>query len=614
VRGARQPATECLTSCFGKPRRASLAGRDPDLRLRTATPRISRFWPRSSTAHYRSIERVGFTQAGEVTEYPRVGRSHTGLRPQTYLMKREGRRRISVPRAEGMVARVAGITADRVSVGRLMRSSNAGAPRQQTAPCRLTGRECPCHDVPVMAMMLPQGTVSEAWQVRGSRLAIILENMGHTATNNRSNSFFSGFLNRLSVRVAPLVRDELAAELRQLFEERLRSEVGERVEAIMGRELQSNKRLQWRLEYPAGTIDNPDVQTPRRNGAAPGVTAEDITACIELMLGRTPEPELVEYHLKLGFHNRFALGEYVLGSAEFESRYASRIGHDAESLLDRPPPGGARRPAAMFLGDRVLAFTHRGHIIYLVPSDIGLTPSVLLHGGWEPHVEQTIVNSLRPGATVIDIGANVGYHTLRMAEAVGTTGQVHAFEANPEVMRLLRATMFVNGFSSWLGDGRVCLHECAVLDKPGTIVLASSPGFSGSGHVVIDDMPSSDYGPAYSTRVEVAAVTLDAELADRIETVDLIHMDIEGSEPLALHGARGMIARSPQIKIITEWIMRMMQTRADIPEYVAWLAGLGFRFWRIDAGPNLTELDRVSVLTAADCDLLLSRQEPSGQR
>ncbi len=93
-------------------------------------------------------------------------------------------------------------------------------------------------------------------------------------------------------------------------------------------------------------------------------------------------------------------------------------------------------------------------------------------------------------------------------------------------MRLLRATMFANDFSTWRGTGRVTLHENAVLDRQGTITLASAPGHYGSGHV-INDAPASDYGPAYSTRMQVPAVTLDAALADHIGMVDVIHMDIE---------------------------------------------------------------------------------------
>jgi hypothetical protein len=53
--------------------------------------------------------------------------------------------------------------------------------------------------------------------------------------------------------------------------------------------------------------------------------------------------------------------------------------------------------------------------------------------------------------------------------------------------------------------------------------------------------------------------------------VDLIHMDIEGSEPRALRGAQAVIERSPKIKIITEWSVGMMSTRTDVGEYVKWL-------------------------------------------
>src|SRR5262249_5837059 len=161
---------------------------------------------------------------------------------------------------------------------------------------------------------------------------------------------------------------------------------------------------------------------------------------------------------------------------------------------------------------------------------------------------------LKPGGIAIDIGANVGYHTLAMAATVGSGGQIYAFEANPEVMRLLRATMLVNGLD-W-----VTLYENAALDRPGTITLASAPGHYGSGHV-INDGPSSDSDPAYSVRTDVAASTIDSILGDRVRNIDLIHLDIEGSEPLALRGSQTLIERSPKIKIITEWSVGMMSRR-----------------------------------------------------
>src|SRR5205085_1253858 len=70
---------------------------------------------------------------------------------------------------------------------------------------------------------------------------------------------------------------------------------------------------------------------------------------------------------------------------------ARELPAQVEAALQRgsaAQPGG--RPAPIFLGDRVLASTHRGSPIYDVPQDVDLTPLILLHGRWEPHIEQTL--------------------------------------------------------------------------------------------------------------------------------------------------------------------------------------------------------------------------------
>jgi FkbM family methyltransferase len=338
-----------------------------------------------------------------------------------------------------------------------------------------------------------------------------------------------------------------------------------------------------------GTENGGPYRSAAGRSVASGVTADDVIACIEMVLGRTPDASLVEYHLGLGFADRFSLGKYMISTGEFQTRVlrSSR----------------AFRSNSIFLGDRVLTTTHRGHSIYLVPLDLDLTPGIVLHGEWEPNVERAIVGSLKPGGIAIDIGANVGYHTLAMAATVGSGGQVYAFEANSEVMRLLRATIFVNGLR-W-----VALYENAALDRPGTITLASAPGHYGSGHV-INDGPSSDYDPAYSIRTDVAASTIDSILGDRVRNIDLIHLDIEGSEPLALRGSQTLIERSPKIKIITEWSVGMMSRRANMGEFVAWLVERGFGFWLIEPGGRLTNLAPSALLGLPHCDLLLTRDDP----
>ena len=65
--------------------------------------------------------------------------------------------------------------------------------------------------------------------------------------------------------------------------------------------------------------------------------------------------------------------------------------------------------------------------------------AVYFFGVWEPAVTRLYHDALRPGDIVIDVGANVGLHTLLAARLVGATGRVHAIEASPWIFaRLLR--------------------------------------------------------------------------------------------------------------------------------------------------------------------------------
>jgi FkbM family methyltransferase len=317
------------------------------------------------------------------------------------------------------------------------------------------------------------------------------------------------------------------------------------------------------------------------------VTAEDVIASIEMILGFTPDAALVDYHLGLGFADRFALGKYMMSTDAVRRN------------RDRPPN------PPIFLGDRVYARTHRGERIFLVPGDVDLTPAVLDGLEFEPHVAHAIASAIRPGDTVIDAGCNIGHHTLVMANAVGPNGKIYAFEANPEVHRLLLATLMVNHYTTFQGIGRVDLFNEAVADKAGILTLAFAPNNFGSGNLVTDD-PKSDFGTDYTRRVQVPTIALDEKLA-HVAKVDFLHMDIEGAEPLALRGATQLLERSWDIRIITEWSNHMMATMADLPAHIAWLGSQGFRFWRITGDGRLEVVPQADVINLPHCDVFMSR-------
>ncbi len=277
------------------------------------------------------------------------------------------------------------------------------------------------------------------------------------------------------------------------------------------------------------------------------------------------------------------------------------LGRQAARLLGLDAPKVPPRNSYCYLGEnRAVALTHRGDMIYLDTRDIGLTPHIALHGTWEPNVGTVLRRLLKPRQHVVEVGANMGFHTITMARAIGPGGKLHAFEANPQVLELLDSTMRVNGLSKI-----VRLHPEAALDQPGMVEFAADPRHIGSGHWVQTGAIGT-----YTNRFQVPATTLDAALLDRLGRVDLLRMDAEGSEPQVLRGAEGLIAASPNLTIVTEWSPTMMRARADLPSLVAWLEASGFRFWRISDQGELHPLRGHHLTALTHCELVISRRSP----
>lgn len=153
-------------------------------------------------------------------------------------------------------------------------------------------------------------------------------------------------------------------------------------------------------------------------------------------------------------------------------------------------------------------------------------------GAVEPEVQRALVEHLRAGMTVYDIGANIGFFSLLAARLVGSEGRVIAFEADPDVAARLRENAARNGFS-W-----ITVEEKAVWSETGDVRFArsdpaASPDF-GLGHVQTDGAAKNSIG--------VAAVSLD-KYAERAPAPDFVKCDVEGAEAEVVRGARRLLAK-----------------------------------------------------------------------
>ena len=267
--------------------------------------------------------------------------------------------------------------------------------------------------------------------------------------------------------------------------------------------------------------------------------------------------------------------------------------------------GGARTHTRYaYLGDHTaLVATHADLRLLIDTRDRGSAPQLALVGRWEADVERVLVRLIRPGMRIVEVGANFGYHTLTMARAVGPTGHVDAFEANPRMYELLNDSILINDCQSI-----VTTHPNAALDRAGPVEFQIHPRFAGSGNVVVPG-----YLDAACQHIEVVGVRLD-DVLDAGPPVDLLRMDAEGSEPLVLRGGEGLLRRSPGMRIVMEFSTIMMRTRVDVPEFIAWLATFSFKAWRIESSGALAGVALADLPELAHCEIVLSRDVPPGAR
>jgi len=136
---------------------------------------------------------------------------------------------------------------------------------------------------------------------------------------------------------------------------------------------------------------------------------------------------------------------------------------------------------------------------------------------------------LRPGMVVVDVGANLGYHTALFASAVGKDGLVLSVEPVPAVFARLKAMVEENRLS------QVRILNVGLSIKSGYLHLnvPSSANFSATAAAVLE-------GETF----KVPTKTLDDVLVEAgIQSVDLLKLDAMGHEPFILRGARRSLSQ-----------------------------------------------------------------------
>jgi FkbM family methyltransferase len=215
----------------------------------------------------------------------------------------------------------------------------------------------------------------------------------------------------------------------------------------------------------------------------------------------------------------------------------------------------------------------RGGLHYELDLSQGIDFAIFLLGSFEPDTAAAIRRHATLGATALDIGANIGAHTLNLARFVGPKGRVLSFEPTAFAFEKLRKNLELN---PEIKD-RVRTFQCFLTAEsktplPATIYSAWPLSRTKGVH-------EKHLGQAMETAGAHSA-TLDGVLTtEGINKVDLVKLDVDGFECNVLGGATTMVERDRPIFVMELCPYALTERGTTLQQFLNFFIPLGYRFY-----------------------------------
>lgn len=153
--------------------------------------------------------------------------------------------------------------------------------------------------------------------------------------------------------------------------------------------------------------------------------------------------------------------------------------------------------------------------------------TLFFYGHYEPIIGKLIKQFVRTGDCCLDVGANIGIHTLAMAQQTGPTGSVIACEPHPLICQKLQKNRTLNAYS-W-----ITIEELALSSAPGEAILYGFDGHDAnqgtSSLLALHDNKTCTFTVSVTTLDTYAQKT-------KLSSLDFIKIDVEGYEEEVIMG------------------------------------------------------------------------------
>lgn len=248
--------------------------------------------------------------------------------------------------------------------------------------------------------------------------------------------------------------------------------------------------------------------------------------------------------------------------------------------------------------DRAITREIAGQTLAIEPSQSIVELRMSICRAYEPAMTRYMASSLRPGMSVADVGAHIGFFTLLASEKVGPSGTVVACEPNPRNYERLLHNIQLNCRSN------IRALSVALSDDVGELQFTSAD----------DSAFSSLAGAAMTANTTVRSSTLDRELATLgIDNLDFIKIDIEGAELLALRGMDATLRQNPNIQLVIEVHPSLIAELGGTPDQlVRLLRAHSFTLYKLDAEGHPKRIPATSTFGNDEtAGYLVCRREPA---
>jgi FkbM family methyltransferase len=226
--------------------------------------------------------------------------------------------------------------------------------------------------------------------------------------------------------------------------------------------------------------------------------------------------------------------------------------------------------------------TKDGITMYLNENDHVISRHLAFHKVWEPYETTVTKKFLDKNTIFIDIGANIGYYSLL---AGSISKKVLSFEPEKKNFQILSENISVNSFYN------ITPYNYAITNNIGTSnFYLNTKGNAGDHRFFSDDLLQTN---EERVCVQVNCITLDEFCSKNFIEPNIIKMDIQGSEMLALQGMKKILNESKDLVLFTEfWPQGMIATGESPEEFLTKLLDHGFSIFEINGIKN--RIDRKS--------------------